>query len=291
MNWVVGIIGLAIFIALCIAISSMWDAGWRALNRKVLFRAKYSRAMTEIHDLTAFVTELSPQKAVRAVRDDLKARPSEGLLRVGVSAEEVGASTANDYSSDEETSQAGLVITIGSLISSAYVCVLSAWHQSGSTYVHLKVLKWQEMDGLPTHTKHFYELKEDVAAALRRRDPGVRRAGSGNASIGHAVPGTGGPPLGTLRVCVEQSCDLRDQPTRSLRCPHCDRFTQLNGRDLPAQSGPLVSGRAEPAVMSHRVGSTPLGSPRVCVQLSCDLKDQPTHKLRCAHCDEFTQLR
>jgi hypothetical protein len=34
-------------------------------------------------------------------------------------------------------------------------------------------------------------------------------------------------PLGSPRICVEQSCDLTGQRTEKLRCPSCDNFTQF----------------------------------------------------------------
>jgi hypothetical protein len=34
-------------------------------------------------------------------------------------------------------------------------------------------------------------------------------------------------PLGSPRICAEQSCDLAGQPTEKLRCSACGKFTQL----------------------------------------------------------------
>jgi hypothetical protein len=66
--------------------------------------------------------------------------------------------------------------------------------------------------------------------------------------------------------------------------------------DETAGRRPLDRGRADPqaAVRPNRAhGQTdtqPLGSPRVCVEESCDLNGRSTQKLRCPACGEFTQL-
>src|SRR3954469_20717510 len=96
-----GILGLAAFAAVYYGVAWVWNAGWRSLNRGVLYRGKYRDAMAVISEPATLATDYSVAEAINAVRERLQERPGASLLRVGI-----------DITRQSETR---LLITVGNL--------------------------------------------------------------------------------------------------------------------------------------------------------------------------------
>ncbi len=165
MEFIQGILGLAVFLAFGWVLTKMGDGVMKGLNRSVLSMGEHKEGQQARHTFTALTS---------ATVSDI----AHNLTNYVAAVDAPLGGTAVLY--EKERTDEHVVYVYGGKSALRFAAVMLFGAQDGMTKVEFAVPRWTEEDGLTVDLDVLKRLRKQVEAALRAADPAVQITETGN---------------------------------------------------------------------------------------------------------------